>query len=278
MCQAVTSEMKAICNQPLHANVTTAQVFGPDTGDLTVNPSSLWARLMLPTWPVLQVLSAQVSSAFVSTPQWQTIDVSRIQLEVQPVVDAGTIASTGAGQGPTALLLSPGYVYWPRNSSILSVTYISGWPVAGIDQTVIAGATSVHVDDITGWWSGTAGARGTIYDYPWLEQVTVTGAPTPDVTGAISGPGTLPVTALQFPHTPLVGQTTGTDRRILLSAMPRGMIQSGLWLGLFYGLSGGTTAAVMQQARGAVQRSGGDVQMWHDRAVAGLAPYKRAQF
>jgi hypothetical protein len=189
----------------------------------------------------------------------------------------GSIVPTGAGPGPTAILIGPGYVDWSngRNGYLVQVTTINGFPVAGIDVTARAGDRSIHVDDITGWWNGTAGARGVIYDSPYREDAVVSGA-TPDTAGAISGPGTLALTQpLAFDHVPVVGPYQPAQR-ILFSAMPSALITAGLYLATYYGLVRGATGAVMQSGRGMAAPSGKQgANTWREDAKELLSRFAR---
>jgi hypothetical protein len=257
ICATVTSEMDTLANMTLRATIDTEQEFGPDLIITTL--SNGWTRFRLSPWPILQLLSGQVSPAGCNPPQWTTIPASAMITEHAGLPQTGTIVPTSAGPGPTAALIAPGYVSWGngRKGYLVRLTVINGFPVAGIDTASVVGATSLHVDDITGWWNGTAGARGTIYSSPHREVVVVTdaypdgGAPGPATNIGGSGPGTLVLSApLQFAHDPAVGSLTTADQRILLSSMPAALIQAGHYLATHLGLVRGTTSAVMQSARG----------------------------
>jgi hypothetical protein len=277
VCSIVTSEMDTLANQTLRATVDVEQEFGPDL-IVTVQPNG-WARFRLSNWPILRIVSAQFSPARMQPPfSWTAIPASALITEHTGLQPTGTIVPSGAGPGPTSVMIAPGYVDRSagRKGFMVQVTTINGFPVAGIDRAAAAGATSVHVDDITGWWDPTlaAGARGTIHDPPWRETVTCAGA-TPDTAGAISGPGTLALaSALQFPHTPAEGGTTSPDVAVLLTTMPSALLQAGFYLATHLGLMRGATAAVVQSARGtSVSGSGG--QRWHDEAAKILARFAR---
>lgn len=276
ICWTVTSTMDTLANQALRATVDTEAEFGPDFV-VTVLRNG-WARFRLSHWPISQLVSAQVSPAGSVPPQWLTIPTNALQTEHQGLPPAGTIVPDGAGPGPTAALIAPGYVTWAlgRKGYYVQVTSVNGFPTCGIDQPAVAGDTSLHVDDITGWWNGTAGARGTIYDPPFRETVTVSGV-TPDTTGALQGPGTLTLAnPLKFPHTPVVDQPQQPDEKVLLSSMPQSLIQAGYYLATHYGLIRGSTAGVVQTVRGqgtsASPRSAND---WYEQAQRIIERYGR---
>ncbi len=277
VCQTVTSEMDTLANQSLRGTVDTEIEFGPDY-TVTILPNG-WCRFRLSHWPIITLTAAAVSPAGAAPPQWTAIPATQLQTEHQGLALYGTIVPDGAGPGPTAALIPPGYVDWSngRKGYNVSVTSLNGFPLCGIDVAVAAGATSLHVDDITGWFvSGLGGARGTIYDPPYREQVSVTNA-TPDTAGLTSGPGTLTLSqGLQFAHNPQVGLTGQADQRILLSAMPQALLQAGFYLATHYGLIRGATAATVQTARGSFQSGGIKGAMeWYGRAEEIIKRYGR---
>lgn len=272
ICSTVTSEMDTLANQTLRATVDVEQEFGPDQ-QITILRNG-WARFRLSHWPILQLVGAQVSPAGSNPFSYTTIPATALITEHNTLPEAGTTVPAGAGPGPTAALIAPGYVSWAngRKGYFVQVTSVNGFPLAGIDAPVVAGATSIHVDDITGW----VGARGTVFDPPWRESITVT-AVTPDVAGAIAGPGTMTLSSpLQFGHTPAVGGATEPDQRILVSTMPQALIQAGYYLATHYGLIRGATASVMQTARATVVTSGVKSAMdWYDRGSEIIGRYGR---
>lgn len=277
ICWVVTSEMDTLAAQTLRATVDVEQEFGPDF-IVTILPNG-WARFLLSHWPILRLVSAQYASAGSIPPiTWTAIPATSMITEHTGLPTTGTIVPSGAGPGPTAALIAPGYIDWNagRKGYLVQVTSINGYPTAGIDTAVLAGATTIHVDDVTGWWDPVqlAGARGTIYDPPLRETVTVAGM-TPDVAGAISGPGTLTLaSALQFNHTPGEASTTLPNTNILLSSMPNAVIQAGMYLATHYGLIRGGTSAVVQSSRPqSTQGSGGS--QWYDRAEKLLSRFAR---
>ncbi len=278
ICHVVTSEMDTLANQSLRAGIDTEVEFGPDYS-VTILPN-MWARFRLAHWPIIALTAAAVSPSGAAPPVWTSIPATSLLTEHQGLPLFGTIVPDGAGPGPTAALIPPGYIDWSngRKGFNISITSLNGFPTCGIDQPVAAGATSVHVDDITGWFvAGLGGARGTIYDPPYREQLTVSNA-TPDTAGAIQGPGTLTlVTPTQFAHNPIVGLTQQPDQRILFSTMPSALIQAGYYLATHYGLIRGATAAVVQTGRGTFQGSAGmkDAMDWYARAEDIIRRYSR---
>lgn len=267
--------MDSLATMSLRAFVDTESDFGPDLVVQVLQNG--WVRYRFPTSPILQIVSAAYAYASDVTATWNEIPADQCTTEHAAIVPTGSIVPS-TPTGPTSILLPPGYIDWRagRNGYRLRVSAICGFPVAGIDEAAAVGATSIHVDDITGWWNGVAGARGTIYDAPAREGIAVTGS-TPDVTGAVSGPGTLALaTGLQFAHTPVVGQGNVADQNVLLSAMPSALRQAAAYLATHYGLIRGATASVMQTARGQVVTTGmAGAQDWYDRAEKSIARWGR---
>ncbi len=274
ICARVTSEMDALA-LTLRATVNVEQEQGPDF-TVTTRKNG-WVRFRSANWPIIQIVGAQYSPSESVPPSWTPIPVAALMTEHTGLPATGSIIPTGA-TGPTAILIGPGYVDWSngRNGYLIQITTISGFPVAGIDVAAHAGDHSVHVDDITGWWNGTAGARGVIYDSPYREEATVAGT-TPDTTGAITGPGTLLLTqALTFDHAPIVGPYQPAQR-VLFSAMPSALITAGLYLATYYGLVRGATAATMQSSRGMATPGGKQAaNTWRDDAKEILSRWARA--
>ena len=275
ICATVTSTMDTLASMTLRASLDVEQEWGPDF-TITVLPNG-WTRYRLSSYPILWVVSASYSLA-AGPPSWTSIPTDSVLLEHSGLPLTGTIVPSGTAAAPVAVLIAPGYVGWGagRKGYLVQIQALTGYPVAGIDEVAAVGATSIHVDDITGWWNGTAGARGVIYDPPWRESVTVAGV-TPDTAGAISGPGALARAApLQFAHTPIVGLPNKPDQKIVISTMPPALIQAGYYLATHYGLIRGATSATMQSSRSQVNTGGmGAAQDWYERAEKVLTRYGR---
>ncbi len=274
ICWTVTSTLDTLANQTLRCSVDTEYEFGPDY--VITILSNGWARFRLSHWPIQQLTAAAFSPASASPPVWTTIPTTALVTEHSALPLPGTIVPDGAGPGPTAALIAPGYIDWMngRKGYYVQVSALNGFPTCGIDTAAAVGATSVHVDDIGGWWNGTAGARGTIFDPPFREVITVTGV-TPDTAGASEGPGTLTLGAgLQFAHSPTIGSATLPNQKIVLSAMPQAVLQAGYYLATHYGLMRGATAAIMQTASGQTH-SGMGATDWYALAEKIMARFSR---
>ena len=274
ICWRATAALEEITNMVMRATIDTEEAFGPDF-QLTVQHNG-YARMYVSRWPVLSIVSAKYATSSALPPQWTAIAANQCRAEHPSLGLNGTVAPDSAGAGPGAILVAPGYIDWynGRGGYLLQLTYLNGWPHAGIDQVAAVGATSVHVDDITGW----TGVRGTILDGGNREVVTCT-AVTPDTSGDTSGPGTLTITpALKFTHTPSAADaTTSAGQTILISSLPESIQLAAIYLAAEQALVRGATAITVQAARGAIQSGGGTrgPEAWHQLAEELLVGYRR---
>jgi hypothetical protein len=118
------------------------------------------------------------------------------------------------------------------------------------------------VDDITGW----DGAAGNVYDGSSQEFVSVTDV-TPDTSGAISGPGTLTLSA------PLV---YGHDKGTIVSTLPASVMQAAIYLCVSQALTRGATATTVQSISGGPTGGGTTTQTAYvDMAKALVKPFGR---
>lgn len=227
----------AACTQPLRATVDTDQVVGPGTFNCQLQPAGT-ARILLTRSPIVSVVSGQVSSASAFPPSWTSVAANQFRVE-KPVFGVyGTSAPSGAGEGGQAVIMAPGWVGWwfGRESNLIEVTYINGWPHGALSADAAALASTIHVDDITGW----SGASGTIYDSGSQEAVYVSSV-TPDTTGAISGPGTLTLSVpLAFAH------SAGT----MITTLPGSALQAAILFATAQALTRGATATTVQTISG----------------------------
>jgi len=134
------------------------------------------------------------------------------------------------------------------------VTYINGWPHSGMTANVASSATSIPVDDITGWTN----ARGTLFDGAHTETFTCT-ATTPNTSGAISGPGTLTVAALHFAHNLPNGGDSPMDT-LLVTSLPSIVQKAAIFVASAYALTRGATAISVPTIAGAPRMTSGATQ------------------
>ncbi len=186
----------------------------------------------------------------------------------------------GAGVGPTAAIIAPGYVTQPwagRNAYRIQIQYISGFPHAGITVAATQGGSSLTVDDVTGLGlastSDTIGA--TIYDGASTEVIQITGCtPTNGSTGVGSyGPGTVSLSGtLLFAHS---GPNTEGLPQVMVSTMPLTIQQAAIELATSFALMRGSTATTVPRQPGNIQQTGGAAADLENKAYRRLDRFKR---
>ena len=259
-----TAMIDAYCNQVLRATIDIETLHGP-AFRLTVGGNGAGnARAVLSRWPVTQVLAGQCAPN--SLPyQWTTIPPQFMAPHVPPVGIYGTSVPSSAADGGQAIDIGGGYINWSagRVGYVLQVTYLNGWPHAGITTAATAGATSLQVDDCTGWapvTPGGQGATGTIFDSGAQETIICTAA------SAQSGPGTLTL------GSPLVyGHGVG----VAVSALPAQIQWAAINFAAAQALTRGATATTVQTITGAASGSGSSPDGLTTRAQALCHPFKR---
>jgi len=255
ICQEATSFADQIVNQPLRAIETTEELQGPNYR-VTVQWSSGNGRFIAARWPVTQVISVQVAPNSGWPRSWTALPAGSFEPEY-PVDGLYGSSVPSAGAGGQTILFAPGYIGWGsgwpgsqltgRLAFRVSATYISGWPHTCLTAPPLAGATTIAVDDCTGWvLTGTTGtpigAAGAVYD-------ALGGGQEPIVctaVSAVSGPGTLTLTSpLQYGHA----------QGIVVSAMPTSVMWATALLAGKAALARGATATT-SQTTGGRQQSG----------------------
>ena len=248
-----TGRVDSFCNQPLRATLDTEQVYGPDFR-LTIGQDSV-ARALLSRIPILQVVGAQCSPRAVFPRQWQTIPAGSVVPESPPLGVYGSNTFGSSGDINNAVLIQPGYVGWAggRNSYVVELAYINGWPHSGLLSAPAAAATSFRVDDVTAW----AGANGFIYDGASTEAVQVASVAA-DASVTVPGGASVPVgpgtVTLASPLT--YGHAVGT----VMSALPQ-IIQ---WATIMYAaafvLESGAASVTIQTMSGAKTSGGSGIE------------------
>lgn len=264
LCVRATSQIDGYCNQPLRATIDTETLYGPGAPDFRFNMRRNGvARLLLSRSPVTAVLGGQVSPAYAFPEQWTQIPANAFRPERPLIGVYGTTSPGASGDGGQAVYLGPGYASWWQGACEVQVTYINGWPHGSLQAAAVAGATSIAIDDCTGWGppSGmTSGAAGRLHDPARQESFVVTAA------SAVSGPGTLTLASpLAYPHEPGIIATT----------LPGTIMQAAILFATALALVGGATA-VSQQAIPGVPESGGKAaENYSAEAELLIHPYKR---
>lgn len=269
ICMRATSSVDSWCNQVLRATVDTETVTGPNFR-MTFQQATGNARIILSRWPVLQVTQVQVSPNAAIPRQWTTLAAGSAVPEWQPLGVYGASQPSGAGEGGQSILVAPGAVTWGlgRSGYAVQVTYVNGWPHCSLTSAVLAGASSIAVDDCTGWTTvgpttaDQPGAAGVIYDAGSQEVAQVTAA------SAAAGPGTLTLAApLQHPHA----------AGVLFSSMPASVQWATILFATAEALTRGATSTTVQSIPGGSGSGQGraGLQGLSDMAQKQLAPYRR---
>jgi len=250
-CLRATGLIEGVTNQVLRASVDTEFFTGPDFR-VTIQDTGV-VRVCLSRWPIIQIISGQVSPAFMFPRQWQVLAANQMDIERPPVGLFGAAQAADAPDGEQAILLAPGTINWwnGRNGWRLQFTYVNGWPHTSLTQPAAQGATIISVDDCTGWSpsvfdpvTSQFGATGIFYDGTYQEIAQVTQA------SAQSGPGTLTLnTPLAWPH------QTG----VLFTTLSRAVMNATIDMAASLALERGATATVVQSVSGGGSGSGGPV-------------------
>jgi hypothetical protein len=273
MAWRVTHDMDRICNQPLRATLDTEEEVGPDFR-LTVDAHGI-GHLIASRWPILSVIGAQVSPAASFPPAWQTLPAGAVRPHTGIIGAYGTTTPGSGAQGPVELDIAPGWVSWynGRTGTRLAVAYLNGWPHAGLTATANQNATTLQVDDVTGF----SGAAPFIYDGANTEQVAVTFVTAANYETVMGqnvpvGPGTLSLAApLAYTHTVTPGASS-----VLVTAMPADLQKAGIWIIAADALEAGIEGVVISDLRGAEQSSRGGAASLRVEAEVILHSYRRA--
>jgi hypothetical protein len=266
ICQRATAQADQYCNQILRATTDTELYHGPGEFRTNIQQNTWNTRIILQRWPVIGISQVKVSASSVWPRQWTTLPTGWYEPENPTSGLYGSVIPTSSGEGGQAILIGPGYIDWAlgRSGYAIQVTYQNGWPHCGMTAAALAGATTIYVDDTTGWTStqaetGDVGATGTIYDGGQQEIVQVTGAST------TSGPGTLTLAAgLQFAH------ETGTA----VSTLPASVQWATILFGAAMALSRGATSTVIHSIEGGAQHAMGAEDLISQAELL-LHPYRR---
>jgi hypothetical protein len=252
-------------NQVLRATITTEQLKGPGSTRFQMQGAN--ASILLSRGPILAVLGGQAAPA-VFPLQYTPIPANMFAVNSPPLGLYGTSVPSDAGEFGQSVTLGGGYVSGGngRGGYFLQVQYANGWPHCSLTAASLAGATTLQVDDCTGWAppaGSTIGAAGTVYDpggTGFQESATVTAA---TVT---SGPGTLTVTpALTWAHT----------QGIIFSALPSLAHWAAILFGVSQALTRGATATTPQTISPAGVSTGGGAMGLYKAACEMCHAFKR---
>ena len=261
MCGRATSRVDEHLNQVLRATTDIELCRGPDFR-VTVGPASggawptpYWgnsgaqnARIIMSRWPILQVTSVQTCPNGLWPRQWTTLPTGYYEPEKPPIGVYGSSSPSGDASGSQAIIVGGGYINWQygRNGWAIQVTYTNGWPHASLTSAVDAGATSLPLNDCTGWaienyYGSYTGATGTIKDSGQQESIHVESA------SVTSGPGTVTLaSATAYPH------QAGT----IVSTLPASIEQACIYFCTAEALTRGATSTTIHSVGGHAASSG----------------------
>jgi hypothetical protein len=264
LCEQATALVDGHCNQPLRATLNTEELTGPGGNRVGVDPNTRVATCVMRRGPVLQVTGVQVCPARAFPRAWTPVPAGNFA-PASPVIGMyGTSSPADSGEGGQAVVIAPGWVTWTegRHGTQIQVSYVNGWPHTSLTANAAAGASSVAVDDCTGWApaaTGEPGAVGVLYDAGAQEAVTVTGA------SAVSGPGTLTLSApLGYSH----------NAGVLLTTMPGQIRWATALFAAAQALTRGATTTTIQTTTGQAAGSKGMRELAVD-ARSALTPFRR---
>jgi hypothetical protein len=269
ICGRATSEADGHINQIIRATTDTEIYHGPGDYRVNVQQYSQTTRIILQRWPIIAINSVKVAANAVFPRQWITMPTGYYEPEYPASGIFGSAQPTGSGDGGQAVILAPGYVDWSlgRQGYVIQVQYVNGWPHAGLTASCPAGATTLQVDDCTGWTvpqaeTGLIGATATIYDGGQQEVIQVTGS------SVTSGPGTLTLSGgTTFAHDSNVG--------IVISTVPRDIQWAVMLLASAEALARGATSTTVQEVSGKAQNSSMRADTLRHDAHRILSTFKR---
>lgn len=235
-----TARVDGYCNQPLRATSSIEQLTGPDFR-VVVQNSTGNARIILSRWPILSITSVKVSPN-VFPRSWTTLPSGYYDVEHPALGLYDSVAPSASGGGGQSIVIAPGYLdwRWGRNGYVVRVADVNGWPHCSTTAAVAVGATSIPVDDCTGWAvtgeTGTVGSAGVVYDSGSQETVLVSAA------SVASGPGNLTI--------PSPGMLYGHPAGVMITALPQSAIDATILFSVAAALVRGATSTTVRQIPG----------------------------
>jgi|SRR5579859_752039 len=276
MCWRATQIVDGYINQVFRATIDTEYRNGPGDYRININQYTGTTRWILSRWPVLQVLAAQVSNMSAFPRQWTQVPANMVEVD-NPVIGLynSTVPGGSGGAGGQSITIAPGFGTWAagRQGLRFSATYINGWPHAGLTANATAGATTLTVDDVTGF----AGVTAMIYDGIFTESISVvsvtanTNLTLPNGGGtAPAGPGTLTLS------TPLLFNHAGSNpASVLVSTVPSDVLWATILVCASQALEAGITSISIQNLPGSLTEGGHGVADLKVEYEVLLEPYKR---
>lgn len=279
-----TSIVDTYTNQILRATIANEQLTGPGAPRFGFMSGTDQYLLVMRQWPISQILAIQYA---INRPPlaWNTVASDKYLINHPLISEYTDTASATAPDGGWSIQLDSravfppstptGGIYGParglqrRNGLRLLVSYTNGWPHTSLTADAEADASSIAVDDVTGW----AGASGFCYDGSSTEQVSVTAVAAnsplslPNGVGtAQTGPGTLALSSpLSYAH------AAGT----LTSALPANVMQATILVATSQVLDSGIESITAQTLSGSTSLGGKGVADLIGQIKDLLNPYRR---
>lgn len=283
ICWRATSAVDSFCHQPLRSTADTEFLNGPGQPRCNVDRDTGAGVLNMKRWPVTEVLAIQVSPARAFPRTWTPVPAGQWDIR-HPLIYSGDSASATAPDGGWTIDVAPGWIGCSpygrtpaggftgaggRGGQRVQVSYVNGWPHTSLTANAEQGATTLDVDDVTGWTS----ASGFAYDGSGTEPLTggSVAATSPlvlpnDAGTAEAGPGTITLTSpLAYPH----------EQGTVISALPGAVIEATILAAAAQALEGGIDAITIQTISGQKSSSGFDIDSLTKQYQAKLAYYRR---
>jgi hypothetical protein len=273
-CVRATKMVDGATNQVFRATIDSEVNQGPNYY-ITIDNNTGQLRWILTRWPVTQILAAQVSPNTLP-PSWTAVPSGNWRIATPVLGTYGSYLSGGSGgSGGQTIYLGAGYGSWAlgRNGYLAACSYVNGWPHAGIVESAAAGASTLYVDNVTGF----AGAAAFIYDGASSEEVYVSSVSAaqsvtlPNGGGtAPAGPGTVTLSApTQFAH------TGGAPPGVVISSIPADVIWATILAATVQALESGINAITIQNVSGSQTVGGHGVEQLDQEWRRIVYPYKR---
>lgn len=253
VCWRATSIVDTYCAQVLRATVDNEFLTGPGAPRVGLEPGTCNGRLIMRRWPVIDVLAILTSRNRSWPRSWTPVPSGDFEVS-HPLLNAvADAASATAPDGGWSITVAPGYIpslACGRNSTRVQVSYTNGWPHTSLTAQANAGASTLQVDDVTGW----AGVSGFAYDGAQTETLAVTSVSAaspqqlPNGAGtAQAGPGTITLASpLAYQH------AAGT----MVSALPANVIWASALAAAAQAMEGGIVSITIQSMPGTEASSG----------------------
>jgi hypothetical protein len=275
ICMRATASAEAFLNQQVRCTIDVQTDSAPSRRVYMDNDG---VHFTCNHFPVLAVVAAQTAPAGTFPRVYTDVTSGNWEVDDPPSINTGSAVTGGDGQGGNTILLAGGTIdgWRGRKGYRIAVTYLNGWPHAGITASMLVNALAVNVDDVTGWSVATAAAPITcpIYDGANSEVVQVIGVASVvnGTTGlAAYGPGVLTLAAgTGNVHAgPVSGVAT-----CVISTLPATIMSAVIKMAVAEAMVRGATATSVQRNAGQTTKSGSAGDLYLEGCEL-LLPYRR---